>query len=182
MKINSPLEIKENFPIKTVKMHVLVHPGYMEDVMSRDPENVVIGEDLFKKYKILAQGLPSNEILIVLIHNNPKRFSKDYREGKKYVKNIKTIQEALPKNKQVIILTSLTVPFSGADKKDDNEALDKIKLIAQNRGYEINPETIVEIFGETQGECVQEAFLGITNADFFNQGNIHIVKELTDKA
>jgi|ERR1035437_1009123 hypothetical protein len=178
MEIISSIENQEK--IKINKMHVLVHPGYLEDVTSRETGNIAKGQALFEKYKKVAQNLPRNEIMVVLIHNRPEEFYKDFKEGANYVKNIKSIQQGT-QPKQVIILTSNTVPFSGADERYDSEALDKIKSIAQNRGYEISPETEVEVFGETHDECVQEAFLGIKNTGFFKTENIRIVKELTDK-
>ena len=172
--------IENQEKIKITKMHVLVHPGYLEDVTGKETGNITKGQALFEKYKKVAQNLPKNEIMVVLIHNRPERFRKDFKEGANYVKNIKLIQQETQPN-QVIILTSNTVPFSGADERSDDEALDKIKSIAQNRGYEINPETEVDVFGETHDECVQEAFMGIKNTGFFKTENIRIIKKLTDE-
>ena len=175
----SPLERRENLPIKAAKMHVLVHPGYIEDVMGYNSQKLAQAQTLFEKYKRVAGSLPSNEIMIILVHNLPEKFQEDIGADVLYTKNIKLIQTIKPK--QIIILPSNAVPFSGASREDDKQALNKIKSIAQNRGYQIGPETEVEVFGETYDECVQEAFLGIVNTNSFNQGNVRVVEELTDK-
>ena len=82
MKINSPLENKEKILVKVTKIHVLVHPGYLEDVKRKDPKSVEKGKALFEKYKKLAKSLPKNEIMVILVHNLTEKFSEDYKNNK----------------------------------------------------------------------------------------------------
>lgn len=184
MGIDTPRsEFRDKPLIKAVKMHILVHPGYIKDTKVRlDKQQIAQSEILPGKYAEVARNLPANEIMVILIHNKPEKFRSDFNTHKPYVENIQVLRSGLPDLQQAIILTSETVPFSGADKDYDQEALSKIRSIAENRGYEVGAGTAVDIFGETYDECVQEALLGINNADFFNKDNVKIIKDLTDMA
>jgi hypothetical protein len=175
------MEDKQKLPISAAKIHFLVHPGSLLDGLNKNPEDLRKGHVLFEKYMEVARNLPENEIMVILVHSPSKVFAKDYKAGERdYVKNIKSITDAFEGSPQVIVLTNNTVPFTGWEKESDVEALNKIKSIASKRGYNINPETEVEIFGETRDECVGEALSGIKNASFFKPEKIRIRKELTD--
>lgn len=184
MGIESPsLEYGDRLPIRTAKMHILVHPGYlMDNPTGRDKQQLAQAEMLPEKYAKLAKNLPANEIMIILIHYATGQFRDDYKAGKAYVKNIQALRGELRGLNQGIVLTSETVPFGGMDKVHDTEALAKIKEIAENRGYTIDPGTVVDIFGEEYDQCVHEALAGINNTGFFHKGNVRILKELTDRA
>jgi hypothetical protein len=171
MKLGSVLEQKETIFTKVKKMHVLVHPGYEygDDRIGSASRNVLEAEALFQKYKEIAKNISPDEIMVILVHNKPKIFREHKGHGKTYTKNIDSIVENFSNKRQAIVLTSETVPFSGLEKESDNFALDKVRSILKQRGYEINPNTEVEVFGEMAGECVMEAFYGIKNTDFFKE-------------
>ena len=184
MKLHfGPRERKE-VPLKKVSvLDVLVHPGYIKDtktgLLAR--EQLEQAEKLPEEYEKLAGNLREYEFLLIIIHQPPEKYLADARIKKGYTELIKTVRERVKNRNQVIILTGKTIPFSGADKDYDNLALEKIRLLAKTRGYDINQETSVNIFGEMHDECVQEALSGIKNADFFDSNKINISRDLTDR-
>lgn len=184
MKLYSELRERKEVPLRKVfRLNVLVHPGYINDTGNSfiTPEQLEKAKKLPEEYEKFASKLPDDEILLIIIHQPPEKYLADIRVKKEYAELIKNIKESIKNRKQVIILTSETVPFSGADKDYDNQALENIRSLAKTRGYDINQETSVDIFGEMHDECVQEAFSGIRNADFFDSNKISISRDLTDR-
>lgn len=184
MKLHFGSRERKETPLKEVSvLDVLVHPGYIKDtkvgLLAR--EQLEQAEKLPKEYEKLARNLREDEFLLIIIHQPPEKYLADVRIKKGYTELIKTIRERVKNRGQIMVLTSKTVPFSGADKDYDNQALEKIRSLAKTRGYDINQETSVNIFGEMHDECVQEALSGIKNADFFDSNKIGISKDLTDR-
>ncbi len=178
-----PRERMETQLKKVSTLNVLVHPGYIKDtrIGLLAPEQLEQAEKLPEEYEKIASKLPEDELLFIIVHQLPEKYLADARIKKEYAELVKTIKEHVKNRRQVIILTSKTMPFSGADKDYDNQALKKIRLLAKTRGYDINQETSVNIFGEMHDECVQEALSGIKNADFFDSNKISISRDLTDR-
>lgn len=176
------LESKEKPLIKVSRLRFLVHPGYIKDTIGQyNAGQLSRAEALPSEYKNIARGLAHDEVMIVLVHQMPPKFREDVGARKAYATTIEEFKKLAENKKQIIVLTGDTAPFSGADEEYDMKALEKVRSVARARGYDINKETSVEVFGEMRNECVQEAYNGITNAGFFEAAKVNIVGKLTDR-
>ncbi|HAI74569.1 MAG TPA: hypothetical protein DCS28_00850 [Candidatus Moranbacteria bacterium] len=169
----SIIENKEMKEKKVVKIHFLIHPGYLSDVKfhgyitsNEELENYNL---LMDKYIEQAKKIGENELMVIFSHTEKDDFKKDLFT-KLYTKKIKEIKDILGNRSIVIFMDGYEL-----DEKD----IENIKKIASARGYKFNENVLTEAYGEMLTNCVVNWAVGLNKAGkFINKTTIR--SKLTD--
>ncbi|MBU0590821.1 hypothetical protein KKF81_04890 [Candidatus Micrarchaeota archaeon] len=145
-----------------IKVAFLVHPGFMQPnaclVRNYDPKTI------FRRYKEKAESLGSNDVLVVALQRSTKELSGMYLSGSS---NTHPLPDLIHFIKELRVMMGRRVVFISNDQRImgtqtelgcDYSAVERtskiIKQILASRGYNMTPETIVEVFGELLELCV----------------------------
>jgi hypothetical protein len=185
-------ELENRELIKVSKLHFLVHPGYISNVITdwvgTSPESFKKDRDgrkftfkqsiaLLDKYIEQAKDMPDTEVMVIVTDTKKKFYKEDIEEERVYMEKIREIKEILGKRAVVIsdkfeLATTYYYPKSRG-------ALEHIKQLLEARGYTFDESTDTEAYGELLGACVDTVANRLNEQGQFEEPTI-IKKELTD--
>ncbi len=154
-------------------IHFLIHPGY-ELRYDYNPEFFPLAESYVEK----AKTLKPDELMVFFAPVPPTSFPKEVKaDQEKYVEVANRIREIL--GRRLIVLSSQGETSSLYKKLIWN----KIKTIAEKRGFVFTKNLTAEAYGEYLGVCVSRAAENMHQASGMSAENpITIRAELTDKS
>jgi hypothetical protein len=175
METTSP---KEELPLKEVKkLHFLIHPGYKSDPaedyredLSESDERYTQWNPLLNSYVDKARELPTDEIMIVMLHANFKNLLNDFKHGKEYTGTLRSLKKVLGRR---MIALSDDYPI------EEEESFYTAKDIANTRGFYIPRNVYSEAYGEQLEHCVPEG-AQMANKSFRLHHKTIIKPDLTD--
>lgn len=153
---------RANETIRVSKLHILVHPGMLVDMLPTDEseeekERVLkLGNELLKKYIEKALTLASDEILMLYEHGFSKGRAKFFQE---FFDQISSILG----DRLIVIPDNFVFYDNNTHQYDCTDMYEELEFLAEERGFSLDERVLSEAFGETFGYCVENTanFLNI---------------------
>jgi hypothetical protein len=170
-------------PTTIEKIHLLVHPGYVikrhniQEAIAQIPGNPFTA--LMDKYRGKASSLGAAELMVLFAPRFRKTFVKEVRAGTEaYVQLIHDIKTIL--GDRLIVLADSDEHTEGAVFEENKDHIwQKIKKIAEGRGFTIGDNLTSEAYGEHMNSCVA-AVADNMNAAMELAEPTEIIADLTD--
>lgn len=149
--------------IKAKSLHFLVHPGFIYEDHEREPSEssgwyVPYGKSLLERYVQKARTLENDSLFIVLLHLNAVSFSSfNLTSAKREILETLGLIESIIGNRLFVFDASFKIFDS--HRPPLIPVVSSLVSIAYSRGYELTDSVKTEFFGETLGECVENAAL-----------------------
>lgn len=150
--------MKEITPARISKLHILVHPGFLQDPATdidydwnpipETDSRYTQWDKLLSLYTTEAEQIPLDEIVIVMLHARFHRLLEDLRTEKRYTATLRKLKRLLGRR---------MVALSGDNDIESEESFELAAQIARARGYEIPNDVESVAYGETVQVCVPEA-------------------------
>ncbi len=136
------------------KLYLLVHPGITvksDNYLTPghpDKEDIKNFQVLKDRYIEKAKQIGDSDLLVVFGAFEPDEIPQGSTEGALYADCLKALEKIL--GDRMILIEGNIDPFT------DSYAYEEVEFIADERGFQIGPDTETEAFGESAAVCVND--------------------------
>lgn len=159
---------------RITKLHFLIHPGFdadpnhdlrkgkTADYKMPDQTQTESAEESKARYLAQAKQMGNQEIMIAFLHTDKAGTKKDLHSQQPYLDIIKELKATLS-NRLVVLSDDFDIAAWSENKGAlaAKKAFEEIKKILTARGFELDPETEAQSFGEYVNACVAVGTLNL---------------------
>lgn len=160
-------------------IHFLVHPGYIvNNELEHHYENM---DTLLESYITKASTLKPEELMVIFAPTAGRNFLRDMRQ-KDAVEQDRLIAytKVISQIKQLLGERLIVLSFDGETEAQNKERIwDRIKNVAQKRGFAFSDQLTGEAYGEYVESCVQDVATNMHQASGMSQ-SVEIKAGITD--